>query len=336
VNASTTSIDSSSKELMTPMLHQDATPALLVFFARYMFTIWFLRYLFDPLPNLSLLPVEYTDPVGWVRILPGFLIVAIHSFWGLMAIKLTLLASCVGVWFRRTQSHSALVACVMLTTVNAIVRGFGHANHCEIAPLIVTWILSIFLFRIATRNEPNADARTETESPVKTANTSAATGLMTATIALGLCYAFVGIARLVNGGFELFAGDTIIHHAYRASYNDWVLSYDFSQLITHYPWIGTQLKIGTFFVTLVEIAVPFALISRRIRWMVLLIMPAFHIGAMCMFKVIFVEQILTLFLLVNVGPILNSIGNRKNGQSVVTSLRATITKFKAGQKHCAT
>ena len=34
---------------------------------------------------------------------------------------------------------------LILTTALAVARGLGHINHADIGPLLVTWVLTLFL-----------------------------------------------------------------------------------------------------------------------------------------------------------------------------------------------
>ena len=283
------------------LLHADASSATLVFYLKFFFAIWFIRYLLDPLPGLSDLPLEYANPVGPLQWIPLGWYQAIHSFWGLATLKFVILCCCIGVWFPRQRIVFAVVGCVSVTLAASIVRGFGHINHAEIGPILITWVLTLFCMRM-----PKDELRyTSTRK-----NSTASVAVITAAVVLGLVYAFVGIARLTNGGFELFLGDTIPRHVVKGSHSQWVLPHDLSW-VREYPALIWQLKIGTLLVTLVEIATPFALISKRIRYVILLIMPAFHIGAILMFKVIFIEQMLSLVLLINISPWLAQLANRR-------------------------
>ncbi len=276
------------------LLHGDASSAALVFYLKFFFTMWLIRYLFDPLQTLSNLPLEYAGPVGPLQWMPVAWYEAIHSFTGLMMLRAGIVVCAVGVWFGRTRMISAMIGCVVLTMIACVIRGFGgQINHAEIGPLLVTWVLTLFCFRLP---QDKISVPTTQEHP------TASVALITATMVLALVYAFVGIARLTNGGVELFLGDTIQRHVTRGSYSDWVLPQNFSNWVRDYPAIAWQLKIGTLLVTLVEIAAPFALISKRVRYVVLITMPLFHLGAILMFKVIFVEQMLSLILLINVSP----------------------------------
>ena len=280
------------------LLHANAAPARLHFYVKYFFMIWFFRYLFDPLPLLSQLPIGYAEPIGWMRLVPQAAAVWLQSYGGLLLLKYGFLTCCLATLFRRTRLPAALLGCVGLTSINAIVRSFGHINHAELGPLLVTWVLSLFLVRIG--GEWSSTQRDSKHRWWHRPHPTATIGLCTAATVMGLAYASVGIARLVDGGPVLFWGDTISNHVVRASSSEWVVGYNFSSWIVDQPVLANLLRAGTLAVTFVEVLVPFAVFSRRIRWLVLAVMPGFHIGAMLLFKVFFVEQILALFLLVEI------------------------------------
>ncbi len=277
------------------LLHGKATKASLEFYLKFFFAIWFVRYLLDPLQTLGGMPVEYADPVGPLRWIPDTVRESLFSTTGLSVLRFGLLASCIGVWIKAFRPQAALMACLLLTLAAAIPRSFGHINHAELGPIIVTWVLSLFYVKLSASEETNSDDE----------NATASAGLITATTILMFAYAFVGVARLCDGGWQLFVGDTIPNHVSQGSYSNWVLPFDLAPMVLENQFLIGSLKLGTLAVTFLEIAAPFALISKRVRYTVLLVMPMFHIGAILMFKVIFAEQVLALILLINISPLLS-------------------------------
>jgi hypothetical protein len=115
----------------------------------------------------------------------------------------------------------------------------------------------------------------------------------------------VGIHRLVAGGLEVLAGDTITNHMIRAINFDWNFAFDPGRIVLASPTLIVLVKIGTALVTFVEISAPLCLIHRRLRLLTLAVIPAFHVGAILMFKIVFAEQIMALILFLNVSPWLN-------------------------------
>ena len=115
-------MNNSNIKPLPPVLHEDASSATLITFLKYFFAIWFLRYLFDPLYTLSELPLAYGYPTGWLAYMPLAWYEAIHSFWGLLILKIAILACCIGVWSQRWRLQSAIAGCVLITTANAITR----------------------------------------------------------------------------------------------------------------------------------------------------------------------------------------------------------------------
>ena len=277
------------------LLHADANRKTLEFCVRLFFAIWFFRYIFDPLQILGQLPLAYADPVGPLRWLPNWLVESMFGTVGLTLLRFGILSACICVWIKPVRAQSALIGCLFITAAAAICRSFGHINHAEIGPILVTWVLTLFYLKLPAEIPANK----------KLENSTASTGMITATLVLTLVYALVGIARLCDGGWVIFTGDTIPNHVSQGSYSNWVLPFDFSHWVWDYPAIAWSVKIGTLIVTVLEIATPFALISRRIRYAVLFIMPLFHLGAILMFKVVFIEQPIALILLINLTPIVN-------------------------------
>lgn len=271
------------------LLHQDANPARLILILKLLFAMWVVRFLFDPFERISQLPPEFTAPVSFLKLLPPDLYTALHSFGGLLVIKLLIVGCGAGVWVPRFRMPCALFGCIFLTIACAITRGFGHVNHAEIGPLLVTWVLTIYALRIPIE---------QTIRPDKQQNQLAATGLILATIIFMLCYAFAGIARLSWGGLQMLGGESITNRMVEMAYHDWRFEYNFADVVLAMPPVLFTLKLGTAVVTVIEIAAPFCLVSRKFRVLFLLIMPAFHLGTIVLFKIDFIENVCVIFLLV--------------------------------------
>ena len=201
-----------------------------------------------------------------------------------------ILVCCVGVWLPRFRRVAAPAGCVGILLVNAITRGYGHINHAEIGPLLVTGILTWFLWRLP---------KSQIAKPGNEPQPTASTGMVLATFCFAMTYCFVGIARLVYGGIELLAGETIPNAMLRMSHRDWLFDYNFSTLLITSPMFLLMLKLGTAAVTVFEIAAPFCLVSNRFRKLFLLFIPAFHLGAMLVFRINFLENVFTMLLFVN-------------------------------------
>lgn len=276
------------------LLHEDATSQTLIFMVKYMFAVWFVRYLIDPLHHLSEIPIHYTSPISFMGWLPENVYLALHSALGLTCLRLMILVSCIAVWIPKYRMPGAAVGCVLISVINAITRGYGHVNHAEIGPLLVTGILTLFMFRL-----PKGQAI----APDNQENSAASTGLILATFCFALTYSFVGVARFVHGGIDLLAGDTITNAMLRMSHHDWLLEHNLSAMLIASPLMLLTLKLGTAFVTVFEAAAPLCLVSEKFRKCFLLLMPAFHIGTVLVFKINFIENVLTMMLFINLTPL---------------------------------
>lgn len=290
------------KNVQEPMLHANATPRTLIFVLKFMFAMWFIRYLIDPVERLSDLPVHYTAPVSFMGWLSPQLYIAMHSFAGLVIIKSLLLAACIGVWIPKARRYCAVMGCLTIATINAITRGYGHINHAEISPLLVTIILTFFMMRLP---------KDQAVLPGNQVSKESSTALILATLSFGLTYSFVGIARCVNGGIDLLAGQTIPNSMLRMSHHDWLLPINFSEWLIASPLLLLMLKLGTAVVTIFEACAPLCLISRKFRYAFLLMIPFFHLGAILIFKIDFIENVLTMILFLNLTPWLSDITESK-------------------------
>ena len=278
------------------LLHSDAGPKTLIWMVKFVFAVWFFRYLVDPLQSLAELPVGYSAPVGILKLVTTPVYAALHSKFSLTLIKVLILASCVGVWIPKHRLKSAVVGCVVILLANTISRGFGHINHAEIAPWFVTVILTYFMSRLSTD---------QIECPDNNPNPVASAAMVLATTVFAVTYSLVGAARFVNGGIEFLAGDSIPNAVLRMSHHDWFFEYNFAPVIIASPVLILVLKLGTAAVTVFEIVAPLCLISQRFRKAFLLFVPAFHLGAILIFKIDFIENVLLMVLFINVTAWIN-------------------------------
>lgn len=284
------------------LLHSDATPRTLIFVLKFMFAMWFVRFLVDPVERLCELPVLYTLPVGPMGWLPVHVYFAAHTFTGLVVIKSVILAACVGVWIPQTRRSAAVVGCIAIAVISAITRGFGHINHAEISPLLITMVLTGFMLRLP---------KDQVLFPGNIRCTQSSTALVLSTLCFGLTYSFVGIARIVHGGIELLSGPTIPNSMLRMSHHDWLLPVNLAELLIASPFLLLVLKVGTAAVTVFELFAPFCLISRKFRYAFLALIPLFHLGAILIFKIDFIENVLAMILLLNLTPLLSDLSPSK-------------------------
>ncbi len=271
------------------VLHGDATQATLVCAMKLMFLMWLVRYLIDPIEQISALPVEISSPVSLLALFSPSLFEACHSYAFLLIVKLVIVACCLAVWVPRLRMPAALVGVLALTLIAAITRGFGHINHAELGPLLVTWVLTLYAMKLPIEavQYPNREAG----DPI------ASTALVTSLIVFCLAYSLVGVTRLTTGGMELLVGDTIPNRMIQMSYHDSLFSFNFANTVLSNWWALLALKVGTAAVTIFELFAPVCLISRKFRWLFLAVMPGFHIGAIVLFKIDFIENIIVMGIL---------------------------------------
>ncbi|MEM9412600.1 MAG: hypothetical protein AAGA30_15915 [Planctomycetota bacterium] len=275
------------------LLHQNADSQNLLIAVKLFFAMWFVRYLIDPIETLSTVPLDYSIPVGVLQFTSPDFYQSLHSFWGLLILKVGICSCAISVWFPRIRNVAAIVGCVLLMIVNAVTRGFGHLNHAEIGPLLVTCILVAFMCQLKHGEYRSAEA-----------SKTASSGLILATLCFMLTYSFVGVARLIHGGIAFFSGETITNSMLRMSQQDWLLEIDLSSALVANSGLLFGLKIGTAIVTIFEAAAPLVLVSRLFRTSFLLLIPGFHLGAILIFKIDFVENIFAMVALLYVIPCL--------------------------------
>jgi hypothetical protein len=290
------------KTTARPFLHQEASASSLGLTRVLVFGIWLYYLAVDPVERLSELPASAFDPPGVLRLLPdqvqGFLLERPV----LLTFKAGLLLGLVLVILGVTRSKLVLGSTVGgLIVYQAVVRGFsGHVNHAELALLYSSLLLLVFpvfdgLTVRTLRGAPEpAPAGRE---PGDRAPYVAA--MLTACVILSLAYFFVGAVRLWKG-LDLFGTPAlrgyIAEHAFQGG------TFDGSSLTPlGAPAAVFGLPLWVFqasfvLATVLELSVPLALFSRRLRPVIVVGLLCFHITIWVFMDVPFPENMCLLVL----------------------------------------
>ncbi len=270
------------------LLHQNATREAFLAFRGYIFGLWFLAILIDPMARLASLPAGYYLPVGVLRLLPEPAHAMLLSGGGLNALKGLLLVTCALSIWPRAFRWAGPPAVLLLLVYQSLIRGFTHINHAQILLLLAA--ITLVLFEHLPRRAAPA-ARNPYAAP-----------LLTIAAVITLSYALLGSWRIYDD-ISTLTGDTILNYvasrSLRTSY------YDFNVGLQVIGWApaALMLRIGFPVITLVEMTALLVLVSRRYRALFLAVMVPFHLLTFVLMEVSFIENLLLYVVLVDFSPL---------------------------------
>lgn len=278
------------------LLHENASAELLLFFKRWVFGIWFLIIAFDPVVNLAHLPASIIEPKGALfQILPidHSLLYRNQIFlWGL---KVITICSLVCILFRIREVAAGLVACLLLTIHQSLIRSFGFSNHAEMGLLYVAYLLALLAWAdhyVLSRKGHFVE---------KEVSRYGAT-LIIILFFVTLCYSMIGIHRIFYGKIEIFTSDSLLHWIIRGSNTPGWWAFHLDSVVMKYPWLYMILKAGFSVATIIEILAPFCIINRPFRYVFLCVIIPFHILIFIFMGIFFWENLLLLILLFDFTP----------------------------------
>jgi hypothetical protein len=276
------------------MIHERSDRTTLALLRIWVFGIWFVQLLRDPIERLSALPDDLFRPPGFLRLVPNGLwthLLAERSLLAFRVILLTLLfLVAIGV-FRRP--YVPVFTAALVAVYQALVRGYsGHMNHAEIMLLWATMIIVFFPMsnvlsvRRPLRRAPGVDA-------------SARAAVVTITILFAVSYFFVAAVRLWKG-LDLFTTDSLRNNVARQWISTGRLEGGVYRLPAGTPtfdtlpgWLFQFLYVGA---TLLELVVPLVLVSKWARRTVPPGLFVFHVMNIVWLGIPFVDDMLMLVL----------------------------------------
>lgn len=281
------------------LIHADATAQGLRTLWCYVYGLWFLIVLADPLAVLSDLPMSTFKPAGLLlRALPDslepWLLTGAFLYCLKFATALLLLLAVLNVWMKTTS----VLSCFLLTVYQGIVRGFGYVDHAELALLFAAYFLSLFAVADALVQANSGEATNSRVDPDSKVNPNSIPFVAILAFLL-FSYVFTGVHRLAHGGLEVFGSDTLKawivmdQHMLHQLFFSWNLA----EWVLEHPRIMWILEIAFPFQLLVEILAPLCLVSRRFRYLFLLVMVPFHLLSWLFLKILFWENLLLYSLL---------------------------------------
>jgi len=273
------------------LIHEQAGPRLLRLARLGIFALWIVKLLLDPLWRLADMPREMWTPVGILRLLPDGAVDALLTPAGLTSFLLvTLVVLVLGLTNKAFPLVSTLAA-VLLTAYSSLIRSFGPAVHTDIVLLLAVYALAGFAW---------ADFFQAKSSGKKTPPGAwSSYPLITIIALLTLSYCLVGLNRAVNGGINVFTGDTMETWAIDASLRGYYFNTNIGWHIPEWPLVVFLLRSGLPFITLFEITAPLCLASSHYRWIFIPVMFSFHLLSLVFMNIFFFDDMLLYLLLVD-------------------------------------
>lgn len=274
------------------LVHSDATPESVAILRIWIFGIWTIYVLSDPLPALAELPTALFSPVGLTGLLPPPVLDAILSPAALTALKAGLVLTCLAATIGLATRFSTVLAALLIVFYQSLVRGpLGYANHSEVTLIMATVVLAVSPCGAALAVWPRC----------RPAPSAAACQFPLVTI-LGLTcvmYVFIGTFRLTHGGLELFRSDAL---------QDWILSWSLREpdpartlggaWISN-PFLNAVGKAGFPLLTLLEVSALGCVFSSRFRAFFIPSMLLAHLGILLLMRIDFTNQVLCYLVFID-------------------------------------
>ena len=290
-------------------LHQSADKKILGIIRCGVFGLWFVIIFNAPITSYGSLPIELFKPWGIYKFIlspiPEGYFQFILSFEFLLSIKYLLLVCCLLCFLGiRPWKILAGFTVLLLFLFDGIIQSFyGFANHAQLGIQLIAVVLAIF---------PSADGWSVLGSSQTNNKQEYISALLLCSIILCLPYMFIGMHRILYGGFELFTNDAILNYLSIRDLQYAEHNINQNPFILNYPSLFPLIKLGFFCTTLLEISTPLILTSHRFRYVWISIMIPFHVFTFITMNIFFWENIILIILLLTEFPYLFNDTLQKN------------------------
>ena len=267
------------------LIHADASPATLAMARIWVFGLWTVLAMRDPMALREALPHDLFISIGIMGLMPQTLLDWLGSASGATVFKSALVFSCaaaaVGLATRATMVVALLLVVLWQTLVRSVM---GFANHAEAALIFATVVLALAPCDRAMTVWPR---RRDDPGPE-----SCQFPLVAILGLISLIYLFIGTYRLTHGGPRLFFSNAL---------TEWILSINLRQVDAAsslgVAWIASPVanflgKAGFFPLTLLEVLTPLCLLSWRFRAAWLPAMFLAHLGILLLMRIDFTLQVM--------------------------------------------
>jgi len=282
------------------LIHEQAGPRLLRLTRLGVFFLWIIKLSLDPLWRLGELPRELFEPIGILTLLPASAIGALlHPIPLYLFLLTTLIVLTIGLTNRAFPVVSTLAA-ILLTAYSCLIRGFGPAVHTDITLLLAVYALCGFSWADwLTKGRDGSPLPSVDWGREGTRVPTSSYPLITIVSFLCLSYCLVGFNRIMQGGIQIFTGDTMEVFAIDASLRAYYFNTNIGWHIPEWPFVVLLLKLGFPVITLFEIVAPLCLVSSHFRWIFIPVMFSFHLLSLVLMNIFFFDDMLLNLLLVD-------------------------------------
>jgi len=277
-----------------PILHQNATPAARDFVRAYVWLLWIGSLLLLSLTDIGHLPISSHLNTGLTRWLPETLLGLLLTPTALAILKFATIAAIASQLFYRKRVGIGVFACVLLTLIQCLLRGFGHVNHAELILLFSAYTVTYFDY--IDSNSSQLDERQLGKAQLP----SNGGPLVAIVFVMCFSYALTGVCRLGNGGIAVFTSRSLTACIEMAAASPRYFDLSFGSKLMNWPAYVTMVEAGFPVVTLIEILAPLCLVSVWFRRGFLLLMVPFHLMVFLMMGILFWENLAMYVLLFDI------------------------------------
>jgi hypothetical protein len=189
-----------------------------------------------------------------------------------------------------------IVAAITIVALDAVSRSIvGYASHGHLTVLLVVIIMAVF-WRVPFAS-PWDDGPQWSQEVEDTHEAILRLSLLT----LVVPYTFVGIARLVDGGSEIFTGDMLLTAIRKDSARASAYGFALAPRVLELPGVSATLRVGFAVTTMFEALSGLVFVSRTFRLLWLLAMLCFHMLTLLSMNIFFWQNVVVMIVGVGYG-----------------------------------
>jgi len=273
-------------------IHQTANINSLSYTRVYIFLIWLFWFVSDKSYVAANADMSIFYKHGVMKLFSDDFFYAITPGILLLVKCITIYFICAVIVGLNKSKWYLFISVILITFYMGYVRGFAHyVSHREMTLLYCTYILLIL---------PSYDSLKEKVDVRESNNGIYRASMVVLSLLIVLDYFFIGVARLCSGSPLVFHPEVmrqwLVAHAFSA--NEW--NFQYGALVLDYPWLKYVVFPMLPISTVLEILAPIALFSSNtVRVWIVALLIAFHVGIFFLMNLLFIENILLLFLLLD-------------------------------------
>ncbi|MFA9428630.1 hypothetical protein [Egicoccus sp. AB-alg2] len=253
------------------------------------FGVWFIRLATTPVASYALLPSEAVQPVGIMQLLPvATLLSSPVALELLRGAGLVFTAACV-LGLRPWRLLGVTAFLLVLWHDGAMKATQAYVNHGQALAMFATLMLAV---------SPAADAFSVMTNRVSAARSKAyAGGLLACALFATTSYTFVGLRRIIYGGWSVFTDGTIERWVEARSLEYAAYDFRLGAELLQVRGAGAVLVLGMLLATVAEAGAVLILLWRRLQipWLVAIV--GFHVSTLLLMNIFFWENVAILVAL---------------------------------------